>query len=1046
MAPEQLAQLPATKASDWYAVGVILYQALIGTLPDRTPSDPATRQAETERALFSLGIPSDLRALCCGLLNSDPGQRPTGREVIARLGVSGLVPSKSVDYPSEGDVFVGRESQLESLRALFELTKQGRAVVANLHGDSGLGKTTVLRMFRRRILRDDPDVVVLAGRCHENETVPYKALDDLVDSLAGYLKTIPEAMAESLTPHDVHCLMRIFPVLAQVDALTRVRLKTADIVDSQELRERAFGSLQDLLMRLSERRILIMMIDDLQWGDLDSAAFLSKLLAGATPPSLMLIASYRSADVDASPFLQRWRLLLAAVSAVDVHDVAIEPLTTVDSIELAKRLAVREEWATREWLERIAAESEGNPFLIDQLARRETDLAARDRLVSVWEILHERITRLLPAVQWLLETIALAGQPISCEVANVASDIEAHDRVQLWTLVREKFVRVREAHGPKQVEPYHDRIREAIVSFIPSERRHRRHLCLARALEVEQPIDASLVATHFEFAGELDAAARYSLTAADQALEALAFDRAVQWYRRTLDVKTREPYEEVNIHRKLAHALVHAGQGGEAAQVYLRASHGTTSFEQFEFKRLAAEQLLRTGRVNEGFDVLHAVASDLGVWLPSARWSMLASLLWHRSKIACRGLKPRRRRSKPMSLQETITLDVYWSLAQGLLTLDVARSVEFQSRHLLRALRVEDPDRLAMALAAEGVQRATSARRNLRVVNELFVRAGELALGTKHPQARGFIATVQALASLLAGDWQNAQRLSIEADVILREKCTGVTWEIATNALVSRTATVLLGQWSQLEEPLFHLGQMHKAAEKHDLYAVHAMSGSAYTVCLATDRPDLAKSLVRSALDALSASPVTGYLLPRLWLMIAGVDTALYEGNPREAWALVNGDWPMLSKSLHFRVEYVANWAHYCRARAAVSIAQSGSFDATACLGEAIRCARRLERYGVTWAQSLAKVIRAGVASVEGRLEAAMTLLAESEPLAARASMAWIVAGCEYRRGMLLGGTGGRELVSSAEAWAEAERVVNAPRIFDVFFPGNWSAHNIVQR
>jgi len=143
----------------------------------------------------------------------------------------------------------------------------------------------------------------------------------------------------------------------------------------------------------------------------------------------------------------------------------------------------------------------------------------------------------------------------------MAAGCDPDSAVGLSHLAASHFVRVRDLSAGRAVEPYHDRIREAIVAAMPLERRKTRHLDLAHALEAQDSVDAALVATHFRSAGEFETAARYSVSAGDQAAQTLAFDRAAQWYQLALTTGTWAVHEATSVRRQLADVLAHAGHG-----------------------------------------------------------------------------------------------------------------------------------------------------------------------------------------------------------------------------------------------------------------------------------------------------------------------------------------------------------------------------------------------------------------------------------------------------------------------------------------------------
>ncbi len=487
MAPEQAAGDPVSPASDWYSVGVMLYRALTGRLPfsgrsldmmmmKRTTDPPRPREVNP-------AVPEDLDALCVDLLRRDPADRPCGADVVRRLGGSA---SEAGSGPSaRSRLFVGRDRELARLNEAFTEVQRGRAGAVFVHGRSGAGKSTLLQRFFEGLL-DRGEAVILGGRCYEQESVAYKAIDTLIDSLTRFLRRLHRHEVEGLMPRDVTALARVFPVLRRVDAVADAPNRSVDIHDPQELRRRAFGALRELLARIGDRKPLVLAIDDLQWGDVDSAALLCELLQPPDPPLLLLVCAYRSEYAGQSPCL---RMLLdpqvSGLPAEARRKVIVNDLTLNECSELALKLLGHDDQLAQYQARMIARESRGSPYFVYELVEHlNTGGELEDRSsirgsISLDDVLWARIERLPEGPRALLEVLAVAGQPLRQADTIRAAGLGPEGFTALASLRAGHLIRGTGPGTLDDVETYHDRIRETIVNHLESDRLRDLHERLA---------------------------------------------------------------------------------------------------------------------------------------------------------------------------------------------------------------------------------------------------------------------------------------------------------------------------------------------------------------------------------------------------------------------------------------------------------------------------------------------------------------------------------------------------------------------------------------
>jgi eukaryotic-like serine/threonine-protein kinase len=1047
MSPEQATGKTLSEASDWYSVGVMLYQALTGGLP----FDPKTRtmlalkqEADVPPpSLLMAGIPEDLNGLCRALLRRDPGQRPSGREMLRRLGGadgSGAA-NTNTELPIAGKrLFIGRQKELAELRRAFEVVQQNGAAFVYVHGVSGTGKSTLVEQFLDEV-RTGEAAVVLEGRCYERESVPYKALDSLVDAFTQRLTKLPRTVVDALVPDDVSALKRLFPVLERVESFAAAGRNAVTIADPHELRLRAFGAFRELLRGIARQEPLVLFIDDCQWGDVDSATLLAGLIRSPDPPPVMWIACYRTDDAQASPFLQRL-MTTQSVPPAEVYtaELVVADLPREEAREMALHL-LPEQYrgdtrAEAMAAEAMAREAGGNPFFIYELVRSISETTVGDSATgsSLKDIIGRRVSRLSGAARIFLELVAVAGQPIPVEVVKRAANLQCEEESVVGILRAAGLVRTRSPEGRNEIETYHDRTRETISQSLGPEVLCARHGALASELEASGRGDPEMLLTHFQGAGERAKAAQYAVVAGERASAALAFDQAARLYRNALELGLDASAEAHRLREKLGDSLTNAGRGGEAASAYLGAAAGMAGLEKLELERRAAAQLLLSGRIDEGLSVARSVLDALGVKIAKTPHRSFLRFLFWRARIALSGFEYHGRGASPIPAEDRIRIDACWSLFEGLTMVDTFWAHEFHARNLLYSLSSGDLYRIARAMVSEAGVYAVRGGRYGKRAAALLERATSLAEKSGHPHAAGLASLQAGVCAFTQGHWADCRRRMELAEASLRERCTGVAWELATSHMMGSVSLFFLGEVKLLCERLPVL--LAEAQARDDLYqGTDLRSRLSHVVHLAADQPEMAS---RELDEALKCWPREHYHLQHWWALIARLEAGFYCGHGRTAWAEISQAWGRLRSSFLLQIQYVSILSRHHRARAALAFAgERGSPipDREGLLAAAGRDAAVIEREKMPWGNGLALLVRAGVASLRGNRKEAVRLFTAAETILESADMSLYSAAARRRRGELLSGEEGRTLIAEADARMLRQQIRNPARMAAVFAP-----------
>jgi hypothetical protein len=923
------------------------------------------------------------------------------------------------------EILIGRETHLAAIEDAWAASRRGGAVIQLVHGSSGMGKSALVRRFLDEIAGRD-GTLVLQGRCYERESVPFKALDSLVDALAHKLAQLPRLEAEGLMPRDALALARLFPVLRQVEAVTASPRRALLAPDPLELRRRAFSALRELLVRLADRQPLVLAIDDLQWGDVDSAALLASVLRPPDAPALLLIACCRSEDFGASPFLRELRVQLAAQRS-DVRELEVGPLEPDRALGLALALLDSPE-AGPALAQRIAQESAGSPFFIDELTRHVSEGEGREPgLVSLEEVLRARVRRLPQDSARLLSAVAVAGRPLSLQVATRAAEV--YEPSAIAVLKAGNLIRTRGSADATVVECYHDRIRESAVSLLPPDRVAWAHLRLAIALESSPQPDAEALAIHFREAGEAERAGEYAVRAAERATETLAFDRAATLYRLALSLRPADRAARL-LRVRLGEALAHDGRGPEAAEAFLAATAHAPAAEALDLQRQAAAQLLRAGRIAEGVATFQKVLDAVGMKLAPTPGRALASLLMLRARIRFRSLRFRERDETQVPADQLTRIDVAYAVTTGLGMVDSVRAAEFEARQLLLALDAGEPHRVMRALASEVCMLSMRGSKTVARTERAYAAFEALCARLDTAEARGMAIGVRGITCFQVGKFRPGFEKCDQATQILRDECRGLHWELNTCRAFSLFSLARMGHLRLLSERLTTL--VKEANERGDLYAAtNLVCAVGYYRSLAPGDPAAARAELADTIARWNVQD--SFHLQHFNAALANTYIDLYQRDGAQAWDRMCSSWKSFKRSVLLRMQTLRANALSTRSRAALSLAAAGRPEL---LAHAEADARRLEREGIDYGTALARLVRATVAWRRGQRERALVLLSESEILLDAGDMELIAACARWQHGRLLGGDEGAQLTARALAYMQGEGVAEPDRMVALLAPG----------
>jgi len=614
MSPEQALGLACDARSDLYSLGVLVYELATGRQPFVGEDALAViaqhiNSAPVAPRWHRPGLPIELETLIMRLLEKVPDDRlQSAAAVCAVLDETGSLsnlaaaPNASPN-PLErlaGGIFVGRDAEIDELRAGIESAIGGNGQFFLIAGEPGIGKTRLTELLATfaRLRRAS----VSWGRCIEGGAAPpfwpwLQALQSLADTTGA------EELRDDVGD-GVQLLAQVLPGLA---SLLDVGAPAVEGADSTQLD--LFKSIALWLSRSSKRRPIVLLLDDLHWADAPSVQLLQYLLGHLAAHRIFILGTYRDTEIGVEhPLRAPIAALLASagVRQLVLGGLSKDAVSSYIALTTGAPTVVQLSAA-------LHLRTEGNPLYIREVLRMLAE-STRTTKQSEWTkdipdgvraVIRRRLDRLSVECLMVLQAAAVIGRDFDWELLKqVYQGGDTVVREALDEAIASQLVSMRRdsALSEARFTFSHELVRSVIYDELADEKRVALHLIAATALEdnPDKPAGSkfSILAHHFREAAPLvgaDKAIHYAIVAGEQARHALAYEECVRLWDTAIELlgQRDEPVEQARLLQRASDVL-HASAHFESSVTYIE--RAAEIWEKTGNHRQLAGVQLRLGR------------------------------------------------------------------------------------------------------------------------------------------------------------------------------------------------------------------------------------------------------------------------------------------------------------------------------------------------------------------------------------------------------------------------------------------------------------------
>lgn len=569
------------------------------------------------------------------------------------------VPREVPDDASPRVPFVGREPELRSLQHALVRASKGIRQLVFITGEPGIGKTSLLDAFRRSVAlagnaSADAAPWVVRGQCIEQYGAG-EAYLPILDALSRLARVAGHELIEILRRYAPTWLAQL-PALREAPEVADLALPVLGTTRERMLREMA-----EALEAITLAHPLVLMLEDLHWSDYSTLDLLSFVAQREEPARLMILATYRPAEVHARehPFRGVKQELQARAQCVELPLPCLsqEAVKEYLGIRLGDAPAVPDAGLLAPVVHR---RTEGHPLfmvnVVDFVAAQAfcglPESVERSIPDSVRQMIEKQMDRLSRDEQALLEAASVAGVEFSA--ASVAAalgvpDIDAIEQGCAALARRAQFLLARgSAHWPDGTVAgrfafIHALYHNVFYYRIPPGRRARLHLRVGVREEAGYASQASDIAgglaLHFEEGRDFERALQYLLLAGGKAVQRCANREAIELFTRGLSLlaylpdSSRRLRSELALRLALGPPLIHSH--GYAADIVERTYARARALQEEVGE---SSQLLSILWGQWLYFVVrgeHAVAVDIGIELQRLERQQDLNFPWAHYAVGC---------------------------------------------------------------------------------------------------------------------------------------------------------------------------------------------------------------------------------------------------------------------------------------------------------------------------------------------------------------------------------------------------------------------------